>query len=588
MGSAATTTRLASVLLGLGLLAACTTAPPPPLVTSGQQGVPTKVIDINEILVGVDRLTRGFNPHTLADQSPVTTALASLILPSAFRTGPDGVPRPDPALLNSAQVTKSEPFTVTYSLRKDASWSDGGPIAAEDFDYLWRQMNTQPGTVNPAGYRLISNVVSRDSGKTVEVVFSKPYPGWRSLFRNLLPAHLLKDAFGGWNAVADQSFPASGGRFTIRQLDLARGEVTLERNDRYWGTPATLGRIVIRRADTEGLTSALRSGNNQLALLTPDQVTYDALRALSPAPPLTTLPRGSTVQLLLRPVSPVLADVRMRTALVSYLDRNALIASATGNGPSAGLRADAQLFAPGQPGYAPTMPPDTPSARPDPGRADALLRELGYQRDEAGKWKREGVPLGITIGAPTDREPYASLANQIRRVLAEAGVDARVTSTGGDQLFGELLPSTAPTGTSTTTTTTTGPTSTTGVPATDTGVVDLAVVPQVVDGDPATVLASSFGCPVRQGDNPPGPGNPAGFCDRTLQPVIDSALTGAAPLSQVLPGIETTLWQQVVAVPLYEPADVLVSGPDVSGVDPGPLFAGPFSSAHLWKRSLPK
>ncbi|MGO1055032.1 ABC transporter family substrate-binding protein [Crossiella sp. CA198] len=589
MGSAASRTRrCAFVLLGVSVLAACTSTPPPPLVTSGAQGAPTKVIDVNEVLVGVDRLARGFNPHVLADQSVATTALATLILPSAFRPGPDGVPRPDPAVLNSAQVTKSEPFTVTYSLRKDASWSDGGPIAAEDFDYLWRQMTTQPGTVNPAGYRLISNVVSRDSGKTVEVVFSKPYPGWRSLFRNLLPAHLLKDAFGGWNAVLDTSFPASGGRFSIRQLDLVRGEVALERNDRYWGTPATLGRIVLRRTDVPGLTGALRSGNDQLLVLTPDQAAMEQLAALGPVAKLTTIPRGSTVQLLLRPVSPVLADVRMRTALVSVIDRNALIAAGTGNGPAASQRADAQVYGPVQAGYAPTMPADSPAARPDHGRADALLTELGYRRDAAGKWAREGRPLGITIGAPTDREPYASLAGLIRRQLADFGIDAKITNSGGDQLFGEMLPSTPPTATSTTapsSSTSAPPTSATGTPSVDAGVVDLAVVPQVVDGDPATVLASGFGCPAVQTDPP---ANPAGFCDRTLQPVIDSALTGAAPLAQVLPGIETTLWQQVIAVPLFQLADVLATGTEVTGVDPGPPFAGPFTTANTWKRNLPK
>ncbi|MGW0519140.1 ABC transporter family substrate-binding protein [Crossiella sp. NPDC003009] len=590
MGSAASAARrLTLALLGVSALAACTTTPPPPLVTTGQQGVPTKVIDLNEVLVGVDRLARGFNPHALADQSVATTALATLILPSAFRTGPDGVPRPDPAVLNSAQVTKSEPFTVTYSLRKDASWSDGGPIAAEDFDYLWRQMTTQPGTVNPAGYRLISNVVSKDSGKTVEVVFSKPYPGWRSLFRNLLPAHLLKDAFGGWNAVLDTSFPASGGRFAIRQIDLARGEVVLERNDRYWGTPATLGRIVLRRTDTAGITAALRSGNDQLAVITPDQAAMEQLSALGEVAKLTTMPRGSTVQLLLRPVSPVLADVRMRTALVSLIDRNALIASGTGNGPAAALRADAQVYGPAQVGYGATMPGDTPSAKPDHGRADALLHELGYRKDGAGKWAREGRPLSITIGAPTDREPYASLAGLIRRQLAEFGIDAKVTNSVGDQLFGEMLPSTPPTATSAATSSTSAaPTSTTGVPTTDAGVVDLAVVPQVIDGDPATVLASSFGCPAQSAEPLSVPANPAGFCDRTLQPVIDSALTGAAPLAQVLPGIEATLWQQVVAVPLFQSADVLATGAQVTGVDPGPAFAGPFTTANTWKRVPPK
>ena len=49
----------------------------------------------------------------------------------------------------SAEVTKAEPYTVTYRLRGDASWSDSAPIAAEDFVYLWEHMRDAPGVVDP-------------------------------------------------------------------------------------------------------------------------------------------------------------------------------------------------------------------------------------------------------------------------------------------------------------------------------------------------------------------------------------------------------------------------------------------------------
>ena len=59
-------------------------------------------------------------------------------------------------------------------------------------------MRDQSGVVEPAGYRLISDIQPRDGGKGVAVTFSELYPGWQSLFSNLLPSHLLKDAPGGW------------------------------------------------------------------------------------------------------------------------------------------------------------------------------------------------------------------------------------------------------------------------------------------------------------------------------------------------------------------------------------------------------
>src|SRR4029079_19008165 len=78
---------LVVVLLAV-LLAACTAptapAPAPPPPTAAPQ--PTQVV------VAVDDLGAGFNPHLLAHQSPVTTALAGPVLPSGFR--PDGTGNP--------------------------------------------------------------------------------------------------------------------------------------------------------------------------------------------------------------------------------------------------------------------------------------------------------------------------------------------------------------------------------------------------------------------------------------------------------------------------------------------------------------
>ncbi len=113
----------------------------------------------------------------------------------------------DPTLLESAEVTdENPPFTVTYKIRPEAQWTDNAPIGgADDFWYLWRQMVSQPGAVDPAGYDLITGVQSVEGGKTAVVTFSQPYPAWRELFNNILPAHIVKDVppggFGaGWCA----------------------------------------------------------------------------------------------------------------------------------------------------------------------------------------------------------------------------------------------------------------------------------------------------------------------------------------------------------------------------------------------------
>ena len=135
-----------SALLALAL-AACTANPPPP-IESTDSPRPTAVQPTrNTIVVAIDEVGVGFNPHLLADQSPTNAAVSTLVLPSPFRpvaspTRPGATDWvPDTSVLVSADVTSQAPFTITYQLRTEAQWSDGGadrgrglpiPLAADD------------------------------------------------------------------------------------------------------------------------------------------------------------------------------------------------------------------------------------------------------------------------------------------------------------------------------------------------------------------------------------------------------------------------------------------------------------------------
>ncbi len=541
----------AAVLCGT---AACTNAPPPPLVPKSEAPVITTTgPKVKEIVVGVDDVAGGYNPHAVAAQSQITTALSSLLLPSVFRTGPDGAPQLDRNLMVSAKVTKAEPFTVTYSIRKEASWSDSAPIAAEDFYYLWQRMRSEPGVVDPAGYRLINNISSREGGKVVEVAFGKPFPGWRSLFANLLPGHLLKDAPGTWSNVLSTNFPATAGPFAVRSLDEPRGEVILERSDRYWEAPTTLDRVVLRRSTHEAMVESLSKGDNQAALLKADAADVNTLKTV---PGLATkpVPRNEVVQVLFRPASKQLADVRVRRAIVAALDRDALIASGVQSGPSAQFRADSFVVPPSRSGYRAVIKGNTL----DFAVTDALLAETGHVRTE-GVWTKDGKPLKLKIAVAEKAEPYGTVATQIKAQLALRGIAADIVTPKADDLFTvQLLKDD----------------------------IDLAVTPRVDAGDSAAGLASQYGC---AGDAPdgatPSPVNPAGFCDQLIQAEIDGALGGKAMLADALTLIEPQLQAQAVALPLFQVVDLLGLLPTaVSGVDTGAPLAGVLSGAPEWRR----
>ncbi|HEX3780498.1 MAG TPA: ABC transporter family substrate-binding protein [Pseudonocardiaceae bacterium] len=599
------------LVVGLALLAGCTDTPPPPLVpVSASRALPTGPTDTSQVVVGVDNINGGYNPHAIADQSPITTTLASMLLPSVFQIAPDGTPELDQNLMTSAQVTSAAPFTVTYSVRTDASWSDGTPVDAADFVYLRDQMSTQPGVLDAAGYQLISNIVARDNGKTIQVTFSKPYPGWRSLFGDLLPAHLLKDAPGGWNNALVDSFPATAGPFQVQTLDQGAGQIVLQRSDRYWGKPTQLDEIVLTKTDSHGIADALRSGSDQLAYANSSAAGLTLLQQLGGVVSLNAVAQPQLATVLLRPSSTELANPVVRAAVLAALNRAALISAGTGGGPAAQQVADDLVLAPSMAGYAATMPTTGQAGAPNPTAVNQLLTQAGYTKpvnpppvanapltDPTGSsggsstsssspaissptttttppqlpassaWTRGGQPLRLVVAAPAGATPFVDIAQQIVAELTSAGIQATLSTPAGNVLYGQQVDVPPPTN---------GTQTTTPPP-------DILVGPQAVGGDSATDLASQFGCQQTLPNSTNlAPPNAFGWCDSALQPTIESALTGEMTLSDVLAKVEPVLWADDVEVPLFQFSTELAVGTKVTGVGVGAPLAGPFVGSPNW------
>ena len=72
------------------LIGGCTVSPPPaPQSTDTAETTAPPPPKATQIIMAIDWIGPGFNPHLLADQSPVNAAISSLVLPSSFRPVPD-------------------------------------------------------------------------------------------------------------------------------------------------------------------------------------------------------------------------------------------------------------------------------------------------------------------------------------------------------------------------------------------------------------------------------------------------------------------------------------------------------------------
>lgn len=601
------------------LLSACTVSPPPaPQSTETTQVTPPPPAKAMQVIMAIDSIGPGFNPHLLSDQSPVNAAIAALVLPSSFRPVPD--PKSptgsrwelDTTLLESAEVTSQSPFTVTYKIKPEAQWTDNAPIAADDYWYLWRQMVGQPGVVDPAGYDLITGVQSVDGGKQVVVTFSQPYPAWRELFNDILPAHIVKDVPGGFGAGLARAMPVTGGQFRVESIDPQRDEILLARNDRFWSVPAKPDLVLFRRGGAPAaLADSIRNGDTQVAQVHGGAATFAQLSAI-PDVRTARIVTPRVLQLSLRAQQPKLADTQVRKAILSLIDVDLLASVGAGDDNTVTL-AQAQVRSPSDPGYVPTAPPAM-------GRDAALelLRGAGYQIEPAApptpgnpvpdngrqRITKDGVPLSMVLGVASNDPTSVAVANTAADQLRNVGIEASVLALDPVALYGD---------------------------ASTTNRVDAIVGWHQAGGDLATSLASRYGCraleatsvstavpgppappssPSSKTTTPPppatattatppptipapgsgdlvqAPSNITGICDRSIQPKIDAALDGSENIADVIQAVEPRLWNMSTVLPILQDTTIVAAGPSVQNVSlSGAVPVGIVGDAGSWMKT---
>jgi ABC-type transport system substrate-binding protein len=607
---------LTSTLL---LATACTVSPPPaPQSTDTTETTTPPPPRATQIIMAIDSIGPGFNPHLLSDQSPVNAAISSLVLPSSFRPVPD--PKSptgsrwelDTTLLESAEVTSQNPFTITYKIRPEAQWTDNAPIGADDFWYLWRQMVSRPGVVDPAGYDLITGVQSVEGGKVAVVTFSQPYPAWRELFNDILPAHIVKDVPGGFAAGLVRTLPVTGGQFRVETIDPQRDEILLARNDRYWSAPAKPDQVLLRRGGpTAALADSIRNGDTQVAQVHGGAAAFAQLSAI-PDVRTARIVTPRVMQLTLRAQQPTLADSQVRKAILGLLDVDLLASVGAGDDNTVTL-AQAQVRSPSDPGYVPTAP-----AAMTIQYALGLLADSGYQvqpvestppttpgnpapENNRGRITKDGVPLSLVLGVAANDPTSVAVANTAADQLRNVGITASVLALDPPALYGDALTNNR---------------------------VDAVVGWHQAGGDLATALASRYGCPALEAtavatapgtpspapsptDERPArprptttptpttpspapesdelvqaPSNITGICDRSIQPNIDAALDGREDIADVITAVEPRLWNMATVLPILQDTTIVAAGPSVQNVSlSGAVPVGIVGDAGMWVKA---
>jgi peptide/nickel transport system substrate-binding protein len=551
---------LAGVVIVALLGAACTSSsngqgpPSPPTSARG----PQPVQEGGTLSFALQRQPASFNLNTRKGYEPQAQLVMDRVWPQVFLIDSQGVPQLDTNFVKTAELDRLSPQTIVYQIDDRATWSDGVPITADDFVYNWQAQSGDPqytdiggqrfDTVSTAGYSQIESVTGSNRGKTVTVVFKTPYGDWKSLFNNLIPAHIGRTV--GWNTGFDAFGPTviSGGPYLV-QTDIPGQQIVLARNPRYWGPPAHLDTIVLQsEPDPAQDPAALQSGAVQVVYPTPQVDPVQQIKQIRTVASSTGL-GFSFERLDFNQRNPFLKLLPVRQAIAKAIDRQQVIAAGAGQIDDAIKPDNNRLYVNSQQGYqdngAGYEQGDTAGAR-------RLLTGAGFTAGPDGDFQLGGAPLELRLSTTSDDQLRVAAEGVIADQLRRAGIKVDLANAPTGALLGQNLPA---------------------------GNFDLALFGWV-----SSAFPSDNAAPYESSSSAAGTDNFDGYADPKVDTLFVQANSelNAGKAATIYNQIDQQLWADMVNLPLYPDPTFLAHLRGYLNITNNPSASGPFWNAEQW------
>ncbi|RKN12838.1 ABC transporter substrate-binding protein [Streptomyces radicis] len=307
----------------------------------------------------------------------------------------------EPFLAESYEVA-DDGLSWTFTLRDGVAFTDGSALDAEDVVFTLNR-HLDVGGALPLSAP-ITDVTAADD-RTVVVALSEPYaPLLADLatFANVI----LPTDLGGLTEEEFFQDPVGTGPFTVDSWDRTTGEITLAANDTYWQGAPSVDEVVFTVVDDDNqLLQQLQAGQVDVI----DAVPAANVAELEANPDVQVNVSDSWQQGLLafNTVDGAFADVRLRRAVASALDREAIAAATTYD-----TATPATTF----------LPPSIQFSAQD---TDVLGYDPAAARDELA---RSDHPDGLstTLIVESSSASQTQQAQAIQAALAEIGVTVEI------------------------------------------------------------------------------------------------------------------------------------------------------------------
>jgi peptide/nickel transport system substrate-binding protein len=499
-----------------------------------------------------------FNLNTHKGHDAEAQLVMDRVWPQVFLIDSQGVAQLDTNFVKTAQLDRLAPQTIVYQIDDKATWSDGVPITADDFIYNWQAQSGDPtltdigsqpfDAYSTAGYSQIESVTGSNRGKTVTVVFKTPYGDWKSLFNNLIPAHIARTV--GWNTGFDAFGPPviSGGPYVV-QSDTPGQQIVLARNTHYWGPPAHLDTIVLRSVpDPAQDAPGLQNGTLDLVYPPPRVDLVQQAKAIRTVSRSTGLGFGYE-HLDFNERNPFLALAPVRQAIAKAIDRQAVIDGTVGQIDHSIKPDNNHLYVNNQQGYtdnaADYAQGDVPASR-------KLLMGAGFTVGPDGYFQLGSTTLELRMTTASD-DPLRVVAEAlIQDQLKRAGIKVDPVNVPASTLLNNDLPA---------------------------GNFDLALSSRVSSSFPSYNAA-----PYQTPSSGTGTSNFSSYSN----PKVDSLFSQAngelneGKADTIYNQIDQLLWADMESLPLYQDPTFIAFERSYLNIADNPSVSGPFWNAEQW------
>lgn len=342
-----------------------------------------------------------------------------------------------PLLAESYDISEGG-LEITFTLRDDIYFSDGVPVTTDDVIFTYETIiNPSVDAADLAIQFIDVKEVVKVSDKVVKFVMKQVY--FKSLenvcFWNIgvFPKHIYQFT-DAKELNGHVSNPVGSGPYVFDHWEVGT-EISLRRNEKYWGPKPRLAKIVYRfiRNDVARV-QALRIGEIDMLIPDPEQYgdlidekgfadEFNCMSYWNPSVPFFYMGWNQS--------TPFFADKRVRYAMTHIVDREKIVSSL--------LKGNGQVVT--GPFYHRGKAYDH-SIKPwpyDPERAMELLDEAGWvDSDGDGIRDKDGVKFSFKFTIASGSTFYERLAKLLKDSAAKVGIEVTIDPMEWSILMGKI------------------------------------------------------------------------------------------------------------------------------------------------------